>query len=186
MLPIGFADIQRDSEAFGFTMRSDVLTGSLLRTLARTKTGGSFLEIGTGTGLGTAWLLDGMDHTSRLITVDNEPDVVAIAQKHLGQDRRVAFVVQDGVQWLEEMQTADPFDFIFADAMPGKYEHFDLAWNLLKPGGIYIIDDMLPQPNWPAGHASKVTKLMQQLNTMPTAFVTEMNWATGVILVVKR
>jgi hypothetical protein len=31
---------------------------------------------------------------------------------------------------------------------------------MLKPGGLYVIDDMLPQPNWPEGHAAKAEVLI--------------------------
>jgi predicted O-methyltransferase YrrM len=36
---------------------------------------------------------------------------------------------------------------IFADAWPGKYSDLEKALKLVKPGGFYIIDDMLTQPN---------------------------------------
>jgi predicted O-methyltransferase YrrM len=39
-----------------FGMASDPLTGALLATLAASKPGGRFLELGTGTGGATAWL----------------------------------------------------------------------------------------------------------------------------------
>jgi len=32
-----------------------------------------------------------------------------------------------------------------------KYTHLDDALALLKEGGLYVIDDMSPQANWPAG-----------------------------------
>ena len=47
-------------------MPSDPLTCTLLRTLAASKPGGQFLELGSGTGLSTAWLLDGMDARATL------------------------------------------------------------------------------------------------------------------------
>ena len=53
--------IRRDTRQLGFTMASEPQTGSLLRTLAASKPSGRFLELGTGTGVGTAWLLAGMD-----------------------------------------------------------------------------------------------------------------------------
>ncbi len=72
--------IERETEAIGFRMASARSTGALLRSLAATKPAGTFLELGTGTGLATAWLLDGMDRDSRLITVENDPVVVEIAR----------------------------------------------------------------------------------------------------------
>jgi len=43
-----------ESEELGFTMGSEPRTGALLRTLAASKPGGRFLELGTGTGVGRA------------------------------------------------------------------------------------------------------------------------------------
>ena len=71
-------------------MGSEPKTGSLLRALAASKPKGNFLELGTGTGVGTAWLLAGMDPDSRLVTVDMDTEVVQIAQRHLGHDPRLA------------------------------------------------------------------------------------------------
>ena len=53
--------VRKDTEELGFTMASEPKTGALLAVLAASKPGGQFLELGTGTGLGTAWLLSGMD-----------------------------------------------------------------------------------------------------------------------------
>ena len=54
-------------------MASEPKTGALLAALAASKPGGRLLELGTGTGLGTAWLLSGMDADSHLDTVDTDP-----------------------------------------------------------------------------------------------------------------
>jgi predicted O-methyltransferase YrrM len=48
------------------------------------------LEIGTGTGIGTSWLLDGMYAEAQLTTVDINPEIQAIAQKHLQLSRLFA------------------------------------------------------------------------------------------------
>lgn len=60
-------------------MASDLLTGSLLRTLAASKPAGKFVELGTGTGLSTSWILGGIDNDSSLISIDNEPELLKIA-----------------------------------------------------------------------------------------------------------
>ena len=59
------------------------------------------LELGTGTGHGTAWLLSGMDSNSSLDTVDNDQSVVAVARRHLSSDVRVAFHVTDGAEFIQ-------------------------------------------------------------------------------------
>ena len=70
----------------GFNMASEPNTGAMLRFLCASKPGGRFLELGTGTGLATSWMLQAMDKHSRLVSVDNNPAVLDIARQHLGQD----------------------------------------------------------------------------------------------------
>jgi predicted O-methyltransferase YrrM len=131
--PSAMADILHDTKAAGFFRVSDLLVGSLLRTLAGSKPGGRLLEIGTGTGLGTAWILAGMDAAARLITVEITASLSAIAQRHLGHDPRVEFVVGDGNQFLASLGD-QRFDLIFADGGPGKTENLDRALDALAPG----------------------------------------------------
>lgn len=178
--------ILADTAAIGFSMASDLLTGNLLRTLASTKPAGRFLELGTGTGCGSAWLLEGIDERATLLTVENNRQAAEIAQRHLANDSRIAFHVGDGGEFLEAIQEqAQHFDFIYADTWPGKYTHLDEALNLLKIGGIYLIDDMLPQPTWPADHPPKVAWLIETLSKRKDLRLTMMQWSTGLILAVK-
>ena len=139
-----------ESKKLGFQMVSEPLTGSFLRTLAASKPNGDLLELGTGTGVSAGWLLDGMCLDSSLITVENDESLVLVAQKYLGKDQRVSFYIEDADPFLDRLIAAEKrFDLIFADTWIGKYFRLDSTLNLLKPGGLYIIDDMLQQPNWP-------------------------------------
>jgi hypothetical protein len=52
-------------------------------------------------------------------------------------------------------------------------------------GGIYIIDDMLPQLNWPDGHAAKVKRLISTLEERSNLRISKMSWASGIILATK-
>ena len=158
--------ILRETRALGFTMASEPQTGAFLRALAATKPGGRLLELGTGTGVGTAWLLDGMDADARLDSVDNDENVVAIARRHLGADARVTFHVIDGEEFLRRRQHPE-YDLIYADAWPGKYSCLRDALALVKPGGIYFVDDLLPQANWPPGHEENVAPLIARLEQVP-------------------
>src|SRR6476469_4010616 len=98
--PPAVAGILNETRTLGFDMASEAAVGALLAVLAASKPGGRLLELGTGTGHGTAWLLAGMDADARLDTVDTDPDVVAVAQRHLGADPRVTFHVVDGAEFL--------------------------------------------------------------------------------------
>jgi predicted O-methyltransferase YrrM len=183
-VPAVLEAIHRDSRAIGFTMASEPRTGSLIRTLAASKPGGRFLEIGTGTGIGTAWLLDGMDSGSQLDSVDNDPDAVTVARRHLGGDPRATWHVRDGSEFLAQLPQS-AFDFIFADAWPGKFSDLDLALSKVRPGGIYLVDDLLPQPNWPDDHAPKVSALVAQLETRAGFLATKLAWASGLMILVR-
>lgn len=182
--PATLAGILADTDAMGFAMASEPKVGALLAALAASKPGGRLLEIGTGTGHGTAWLLAGMDDSSTLDTVDTDPHVSGIAQRHLGSDRRVTFHVMDGAQFLR--QASSPFDLIYADAWPGKFSDLDGALSLLRPGGMYVVDDLLPQPNWPEGHAPRVPALIDDIERRQRFVTVKLAWASGLMLVVRR
>lgn len=182
--PFVTRSILEDTQTLGFDMLSDPLTCSLLRTLATTKASASFLELGSGTGFSTAWLLAGMDATSTLISLDNDPELLNIAKKHLGHDPRVTFLCQDGDSYVQNLPKAQ-FDFIFADTWPGKYRYLKNALAALKPAGFYIVDDMLPQENWPKGHGGDVANLTESLDSLDGFHVTKLSWASGLIIVSK-
>ncbi len=179
------AEIRSRADALGFDMNSGMQVGQLLASLAASKPGGRCLELGTGCGLGVAWLLSGMDGQSHLVSVDTDDGPQAIARDVLGADARVTFVLEDGGAVLER---TDPgtYDLIFADAWPGKFSHLDEALAALRPGGIYVVDDLLPQPNWPDGHQANVDAYLDDLRGRDGFAFTQMDWATGVVMLVRR
>ncbi|HUB49248.1 MAG TPA: class I SAM-dependent methyltransferase [Acetobacteraceae bacterium] len=190
--PASLAEIERRTAAFGFPMPSERLTGALLRALAAAKPGGQLLELGTGTGLATAWMLDGMDSRATLVTVDIDPGAQAIARALLGTDPRLTIVTEDAAAFLARLTASGiagaggGFDLIFADAMIGKYEMLDETLALLRPGGFYLIDDMLPQASWPEGHAPKVPHLLATLAARPDLRLATLAWSSGVAVAVRR
>lgn len=184
-LPPTYLDIQEKTRVSGFSMASDVLTGSLLRTLAASKPASNFLELGTGTGLSTSWMLDGMDQKSTLTSIDNDDAFLSIAREYLGSDSRLELVNSDGEDWVMS-HLSHRYDFIFADTWHGKYLLLDEVLNMLNPGGIYVIDDMIEQANWPVGHSEKAAKLIQELENRKDLNVTKLVWSTGLMIAVKN
>jgi len=183
--PQAYASIKEDTEACGFLQMSELSTCTLLKTLAASKPDSEFLELGTGTGLATAWILDGMDTNSTLISLDNDETLLNIAKENLGVDRRLTLICTDGSEWIKKNAKLK-FSFIFADTWPGKYQLLNEALEMLEKGGIYIIDDMLPQANWPDGHADKVANMLTELDSREDLVITKMGWASGVVIVVKK
>ena len=183
-LPPGYERIREATDELKFSMASDLETGRLLRTLAASKLSGRCLELGTGTGLATAWIAQGLDEKSSLISIDNDELLLNVARKYIN-DNKIEFIVANAYDWISNYD-GKKFDFIFADAMPGKYELFEETIALLNRGGYYIIDDMLPQPNWPIGHDEKVNQLIGKMEERNDLVITKMNWSTGIIIAVKK
>ncbi|GLH97546.1 O-methyltransferase [Phytohabitans aurantiacus] len=171
--------------ALGFTMACDDHTGSLLRTLAASKPGGRFLEIGTGTGVGAAWLLAGMTPDARLTTVEVDPTTAATARDVLSTDPRAQVTVADARSWLIGY-SGPPFDLVFADWMTGKFEDRDLLLRHLAPGALYIVDDLLPHPTWPAEHHERVATFRADLARDARLLPTLIDWSTGVAVAAIR
>ena len=105
--PQSYKKILEATNELGFNQLSDERIGSLLATLCASKVKGIFLELGTGTGLCTSWILQGMCESSKLITVDNEKPLVEVAKKYLGEDPRVEFVISDGEDLIEKLNETE-------------------------------------------------------------------------------
>ncbi|GHA94768.1 O-methyltransferase [Streptomyces chryseus] len=174
--------ILADARHAEFAMSCEDRTGSLLATLAASKPGGHFVELGTGVGAGAAWLAAGMTADARLTTVEADKDVQAIARRHLGDDPRIEFVHADADAWLTEQQPTPTFDFAYVDCRPGKYLRLPDLLALLKPGALYVVDDMLPQATWPEDHQPRVDGFLERLPDVPNWRATPMNWASGLVV----
>jgi hypothetical protein len=57
---------------------------------------------------------------------------------------------------------------------------------MIKIGGFYVIDDMLPAADWPNAHAEKANALMDQLVQYGSLIITMMDWSTGVVVCTKN
>lgn len=166
-------------------MPSDVSIGALLQTLIASKPNGIFLELGTGTGLSLAWMLDGLGKNSKIISLDNNKQLIQVASEGLGEEDRLQLLCTEGELWLSTY-AGEGFDLIFADTWPGKYYLLEKTLDMVKEGGFYVIDDMSRQANWPDGHEEKTSKLIETLDAREDFVITKMNWSTGIIIAVKK
>lgn len=185
LYPNHYKEIMEATQNIGFDQLSDPQLGSLLSTLVASKPNSKILELGTGSGLSTAWILHGMDRNATLQTVDNDEALVNIAKHYLSHDTRVEFFVENGEDLILRTQP-NSIDFIFADTWPGKYNHLEETLGLLKSGGIYLIDDMLPQENWPDGHSQKANALLHYLENRDDLHCTKLKWSSGIVICTKK
>ncbi|WP_431678089.1 O-methyltransferase [Kitasatospora sp. KL5] len=183
-LPPAVAALRAAAAAHGFTLSCEERTGALLAALAAARPGGRILELGTGAGEGSAWLLSGMDAGARLVSVELDGAVQALARAELAGDGRCEFVAADGGAWLEAYR-GEPFDLVFADTWPGKFTHLERALELVAPGGTYLIDDLLPLPDWPAEHTAAVRRIIRYLMDRQDFRTVRLAWSTGLLMAVR-
>ncbi|MCU1679125.1 MAG: O-methyltransferase family 3 [Frankiales bacterium] len=177
------ADAAAHALATGFPMSSEQAVGELLRVVAAAvPAGGRILEIGTGTGFGTAWLVDGLGARTdvEVVTVDNDRDRVSAVEAR-GWPSCVQFVVGDGLEILARSGT---FDLVFADAPPGKVTGLDRTIAALRPRGVLVVDDMTS--DIPQDFAILRAAVRSTLLTHPELVAVELAHGSGVIVATRR
>ncbi|WP_236045513.1 O-methyltransferase [Paractinoplanes ovalisporus] len=177
--------IEAIGQRAGWRLSSESMTGRLLRTLAATKPGGRFLEVGAGIGVGSAWLLDGMDETSALTTLEVAPNVAAVCRDLLKHDSRVTVVTTDAGAWLEAYD-GEPFDFAFVDTTVTKFDRRDLVLRHLRDGALFVADDLLPQEKWTEAHHPRVERFRREIMEEPDLVPTLVDWASGLVIAAHR
>jgi len=183
--PKVYSALEKLTKEIHFSMPSDPYIGTLLKTLITSKPNANILELGTGIGLSLSWMITGMDDSSKLTTLDNDPKLIKSIQEYFKNEERVTIINTDGATWIKNY-TGQKFDLIFADTWPGKFYELEETLALVKPNGFYVIDDMITQSNWPVGHQQKVDQLIKTLENRRDFNLTKMNWASGIIIATKK
>ena len=121
--------------------------GAVLRLLAATVGARSVVEIGTGTGVGSLWLLMGMRPDGVLTTVDVEPEHQRVARETFAAaaipTNRVRLISGKALDVLPRL-TDGAYDLVFCDADKTEYAaYLEQAMRLLRVGGIVIFDNAL-------------------------------------------
>ncbi|MCD0444265.1 class I SAM-dependent methyltransferase [Glycomyces sp. A-F 0318] len=178
--PARLSRIKRTAGAVGFEMSSSDQTGALLSVLAASKPSGNLLEIGTGLGAGVAWILEGMNLDAHLTTIEINGGWAAMARSEFAGEERVEFVCADAHAWLDAY-TGPAFDLAFVDWRAGKFAQLDQLIGLLAPGGIYIVDDLIPQATWPEDHPERIARFWDEWPRADMVAV-PIGWASGLLI----
>lgn len=165
----------------GFAMSCHPDTGRFLATLAATvPINGRVLEICTGTGVGTAWIVHGLHNRNdvEVLTIEIDP-VTAERAAAIPWPTWVEILVGDAV---EVTPQSGSFDLIFADAEGGKWEGLDSTLKAIRPGGLLLVDDMTPDTFANERHKHKTHEVRDRLLNEPQLLSVEIGWSTGLIL----
>lgn len=170
------------ADALGFGQSAELEVGRLLAVLAGgVRQQGRILEIGTGVGFGTAWIVEGLIGREDVELISVEIDQTRY-EATTGADwpRFVHLVLGDVLDLFNGLGT---FSLIFADAQGGKWEGLDRTVAALEPGGLLVVDDMRhPTVQIVADQVEKTNRVRATLLADPRLLVVELDWASGVML----
>jgi predicted O-methyltransferase YrrM len=123
----------------GFTKSCSNEMGRLLQVLAGSRGVRRAAEIGTGAGVGAAWILSALDPEVAFFTAELDPERARAAAELLADDPAATVLAGD---WSEVLTREAPFDLLFADGGGAKADEAILG--LLAPGGLLVLDDLTP------------------------------------------
>ena len=177
--PSVVAEAMRRVVATDFRQPSDDVVGRLLAILASNlPVGARVLEIGTGVGLGTAWICSGLAARDdvELVTIENDPDLHEVTADYLWPS--FVTLMQGDAELL--LDTLGQFDLVFADASPYKLHHHPELIRLLRAGGSILFDDIKPGTG---DHPDPdVLALRLALLNDPSLLAVEFECASGIVV----
>ena len=129
------------AERRGFAISCSEEAGRLLQVLAgqrgRTRVG----EIGTGCGVGAAWILSALQPETPFVTVELDEERAAAVTELLAEDEHVRVLQGD---WAALLPAEAPFDLLFADGGGQVMKTNPAVLDLLAPGGTLVLDNLTP------------------------------------------
>ena len=131
------------AQALAFERSCSDETGRLLHLLAAQRGRSRVGEIGTGVGVGAAWITSALAPGIPFVTVELDPERAAVARELLADDRDVRVLEGD---WHELMPPEAPFDLMFYDGGGKQHPEVDgeQVLGLLAPGATLLMDDLTP------------------------------------------
>lgn len=121
--------------------------GAALCAIAASIGATSVVEIGTGAGVSTTYLLRGMAPAGIVTTIDVEPEHHKAARATLAEagfgPERVRMIAGRALDVLPRL-TDGAYDLVLIDAVKSEYPAYvEQAKRLLRPGGVMAIDNAL-------------------------------------------
>ena len=133
------------AEEHGFEKSCRPEEGALLHVLAARRGITRAAEIGTGAGVGAAWIVSALPPHTPFFTAELDPDLAARAADLFAEDANVT--VSAG-PWRVSLPPEAPFDLLFVDADDAK-DDVGATIGLLAPGGTAVLADFWFDPGLP-------------------------------------
>jgi predicted O-methyltransferase YrrM len=145
---------------------------------------GRILEIGTGAGVGTAWIAAGLGERTdvELVTIEADPRMISAVRAWEWPDY-VEILMADASDVID---TLGAFNLVFADAAPVKYRHIDSVFAALQPRGILVIDDLEPGAQTSDLQRTEKAELRRAIFGKTSLRGVEIATSTGVIMAARE
>jgi predicted O-methyltransferase YrrM len=131
---------QELARTLGFTRSCSDETGRLLHVLAGERGRRRVAELGTGAGVGAAWIVSALDPAATFVSVEVDAGRAAAAGALFRDDEHVRVLAGD---WHELLPLEAPFDLVFLDAGKSRPElDGEQVVALLAPRGLVVMDDL--------------------------------------------
>lgn len=120
----------------------DAATGAVLKLLAAALGARTAVELGTGAGVSTLWLLRGLTPDGVLTSVDSDGEHQRLAKASLADagvaSGRVRLIQGRALEVLPRLSEA-AYDLVFCDAARSENaDYLSAALTLLRPGGMVV------------------------------------------------
>ncbi len=123
-----------------------IASAQCLNYIIKSENPNSILELGTGIGYSTIWMLEAKKNLV-LTTIDRNEKEIIHAKKILTvnyPDAKLQFLNQDILEYLRKAENLFEFDFIFIDHDKVDYpEAFEICKKKCKPKTILVFDNMI-------------------------------------------
>ena len=137
--------------AMRFELSSSPEIGRLLAVLVAQRPHGRFAEIGSGCGVGSAWIITAMGPEATFVTVEADEERAGAVSRLFADQPQILRALHG--DWHDVLPSEAPFDLLFLSG--GGWKRGDAeteseaALELVAPGGLVVIDDLTPESLWP-------------------------------------
>jgi predicted O-methyltransferase YrrM len=130
-------------QELGFAHSSIPEVGRLLHLLAAQRGRARVGELGTGCGVGAAWIVSALPPTVPFVTVELDQTLARASAELFAADENVRVLHGD---WHELMPPEAPFELLFYDGGGKQRPELDgeQVLGLLGPGATIVMDDLTP------------------------------------------
>jgi dihydrofolate synthase/folylpolyglutamate synthase len=162
------------------------LSARLLYFVTRLAKPRNILEIGTGSGYSTLWIMRGMGSHARITTFERDKNRFESAGKLFGDNPAVNFIRGDALELLPENE--EVFDFVFLDAQKRDYPlYLDILRGRMSKGGILFADNFLYEGHDEKSSGANLMRLFNEELSRGNSFDSLfLSIEDGVVIAIKK